>query len=425
MFLRITWTLLQAPSVMLCALLCMETTVGCNAPPGMRAPHSKTLTAKPVLDHEKVIPVPKHVTVTAVATAGHGSFVVVGASGSAWARTFSKDGQTLWEFFRGDVDYSTSDSYLDAALMPDGSTFLCGRWIHPPGSFEPSALLTHVDAKGKRLGETVVLPSVQPGSSPRFAYFQSCIRDGSHVLLHGYLSRKADWTVPGMGTELHWFAAVDGNGKVLWQREVPEIGFQSHSHYSEGDVLLAKGNEFFVSKTDNRQTEVLRLGPSGDLLGRLVLTGPFHLVRPLQDDSQVELWGLMAGKGQFIRLTHDLREEKRTPLSFEDPLSTTEAIKLPDGSFCLFGMNTHSWGQLIRTAVAHVDNGLLAAQVTEPTWQGSQNAVVRLSAAPIDADGSFVTAVLLVLKTDDSAAPNALTNKKTTDNLVLDYWRTK
>lgn len=364
----------------------------------------------PSVSREQLIPMPT-VVKAEVAEATAGSFIVAGTNAfAAWARKFSVDGETLWEYTSGAVSKGYPPripDYLGIAPMPDGSTFLCGKLPHDPGTTESSALLTHVDAKGKRLDETIVSPRRQTGNQVRYSVFESCLASGANVILQGVVLRAADGSAPGHATQSYWFVATDEKGRIVWQQEVPVRPF----HVDRGNTLLQIGQQFFFSNTNNQQTELLRLSTSGELLGRITLGGAFHLVRNVHGEPRVELWGANRGQGQLLRFTDELKETGRITGSVPEAMSTSLAFELPDGTLCLFGSNVHSVGQRIRPVVTRVDAALRTVQTFEPSWN-STNVIVDLPAvALLNSKGDFISATGVALKRD------------TPDSLALDYLR--
>ena len=181
-----------------------------------------TLFPASLITHEQIIPTPVGITAEiAVGTADN--FIVAGTNASsAWARKFSADGKTLWEYTSDAVPRTYPariPDYSGVAPMSDGSTFLCGKLPHDPSSTESSALLTHVDAGGKRLSETTLSPKTQAGNRARYSVFHSCLGSGSQVILQGTVLRVAGGAAPGNATKWLWFMSMDEKGHVAWQQE--------------------------------------------------------------------------------------------------------------------------------------------------------------------------------------------------------------
>ena len=259
----------------------------------------------PVMTREQLIPSPDGIR-TQVAAATAGNFIVAGTSGSsAWARKFSAEGKNIWEYTNDAkfVGYpSRIAAYAGIAPMPDGGTFLCGESPHDPASTETSALLTHLDSNGKRLDEAKISPKPQTGNRARLSVFRGCLASGSHVIIHGDVLRMADGAAPGHATNWLWFVAADGKGHIVWQQEVPVTPFFTATE----NELVQVGDQIFFSGTNYQKTELIRFSPSGEVQARITLGGAYHLVRNLQGEPKVEIWGASGGQGQVIRLTNEL-----------------------------------------------------------------------------------------------------------------------
>jgi hypothetical protein len=337
-------------------------------------------------------------------------FVIAGGSGlTAWAMKRDAKGQTVWNYSTNLREPFLSVHFLPkfngVAPMPDGSTYLCGWMPHPKGSDRPEALLTHINAKGQLISENLVAPSERAGMTVKSSFFYNCARWGDDVALIGRASRTirpGSVGVLPVFENYYWILVLNAEGKVKWEKLISPSSELATALGVMHTVLLPVGADLVFSNTDNTNTEVIRLSPSGEIQARRQFSGQLRLVRPVVPDDIVELWGTSRDVPQSsmaITLNERLEEVRRIEGYPKWTFFPTVVYRMPDRSFCLFGTSTHTFGQNRRTGVAHVDRDLQSARLFEPiAWPSPYFDTGQLTAAaPLGSTGEFAVAMPIAL----------------------------
>ena len=338
-----------------------------------------------------------------------GGFVIAGGSGlTAWAAKSNAKGQTVWNYSTNlrepFLSVHQAPTYYGVAPMADGSTYLCGIMPHSAGANTSRALLTHVDAKGQLLNESLVSPFGQTNGAVKFAFFQNCTRWGDDVAIMGpaeRILRPASAGVLPLIEHCYWIVVLDAKGRVKWERLIPASSGIETTLGMAHVVLLPVGSDLVFSNTDNSNTELVRLSASGEIQARQQFSGQLRLIRPVVPDDLIELWGTSRDVPVSMVITLDQRLEEVHRIEGYPKRSffPTVVYRMPDRSFCLFGTSTHTSGQNRRTGIAHVDRDLLSARLFEPiTRPGPYIDSGQLTAAAsIGGTGEFAVAMPIAL----------------------------
>ena len=101
-----------------------------------------------------------------IVPANDGGFIIAGeiaARHQAWALKIDAHSNVAWRYVanRMDVfppaDFGSRPDYAGAAVMTDGSVFLCGTMVRPPHMGIPG-LITHLDKNGGVLFQKIMSP---------------------------------------------------------------------------------------------------------------------------------------------------------------------------------------------------------------------------------------------------------------------------
>jgi hypothetical protein len=227
-----------------------------------------------------------------IIAAGEGQFVIAGSSPSsrqAWAVKADDSGGVRWQYrtdFQNRGHSAGAPSFSGAVSMDDGTTFLCGTLQFEDGA---QAILTQLDAAGHPLSEHTFLPRNPPAGGTA-AYIDDCARSGNYVvtigtLRTGVLRENAKfWSIHSW----YWVNLFDENANLKWEKIIPtDFDFIE----SSGRLLTLLNGSLIFSAQRGGETELLRLGPTGDLEARRKFAGTFYIARPIIGSGLLRLLG--------------------------------------------------------------------------------------------------------------------------------------
>ncbi|MET4493569.1 hypothetical protein [Bradyrhizobium sp. LA7.1] len=323
-------------------------------------------------------------------------FVIAGNHGDkeAWATRVDAEGRIEWRYVKPvQRSFEGGPNYSSAAVMPDDSVFLCGTY--PVNGSH--GLLAHLDKAGMVLNEESLYPT---DGHLAVARFDACMPWQHGVAIVGVAWRPLKTPRPAklaggppIFTEpFYWVMAVDGDGKVKWEKLIP---IDENGGIDEMAIFhqpLADGGFLFTGVGKNTGTEIIHVGRKGDVLAKAVFPAEaLTPVQPIDDkDRTFQLASTGTEKFTVITLNKDLQEVKRLSERHERGRIYT-AYRMPDQSLVLFG--THRLPANYEAWVMKLNPTL---QDEQDLYFPPPNANIWIRAAvPLDTPGDFATARLV------------------------------
>jgi hypothetical protein len=340
-----------------------------------------------------------------------GGVVVAGRTGSrAWAGKIDGQGQILWTYQAdkqagsdsGTLARHSSPEFSCAAPMPDGTVWLAGQAVGPG---YVAGLVVHLDAQGNTLFEGVLQPPGQPYARSFPAYLRDCISWGDGVAIVGWTFRQKPAAARyAAGAESHgglprpklayWVVGFDAAGRKTFDEVIPT----DQEGTVRGMSMLAVESKLLISATTNDRTDILNLGST--VVARAEKQYPngfLSLLRPVQPDGRIQLWGTFLSAASaagrtfaLITLDSELRELQRQQT--QQALTAGFAYRMPDQSLVLFGSELREVGERYTSQLMHVDAALEQFQILNPPRNVFTDTGAILAAAPYGKAGRFVMA---------------------------------
>ncbi len=346
--------------------------------------------------------------------------IVAGYSGSrAWVAKTDLLGKEAWTYY---VDkplgydkapwLQVRPEFNSVTPMPDGTVWLVGSTIEANTRL---GLLVHLDQHGKALAARTVRPSSDLSRGAQTNLLIDCARFGDGFAIAGSTFVKSTAT-EGNSTRgsprsiwkpAYWMLILDTNGHVTGEHVVP-TGYERSIGGSKSSLtLLPIGSDLVVSAQTGATTELLRLGPGGQIKAQSHYENAFlSLVRPVVPDSKVQLLGTLIAtdiaksKTSFslalITLNESLEEVERRDARI--PMVSNLSYRMPDNSFVIFGADVHQIGEQYTSQAAHVDESLQVIGKLNPSRAIFSDTGKIYAATPIDSAGRFVIATLAVAR---------------------------
>jgi hypothetical protein len=326
-----------------------------------------------------------------IVRAGNDDFVVAGSipgAQEAWATKIDAQGKPIWRYVTGVRDSGLAPGdvpeFRGAAVMKDGSTFLCGYMPTPAGKYLP-ALLTHLDAAGHTINESLLKPS--NSAEHGLSYLDDCVPWKNGVAMLGHVIHF----VGGQTRNLYWTLALDQRGHLLWETLLPtqldnldsvgpwQVG--PLMVYSDFGLLFAGGNS---------STEVFWVSETGDLIAKTKFSGAFRLFRNLDVPRVPEMYGsVSSGLLKTVALDNNLTithtSQANKMLKFDPYI----AYQMPNKSIVMFGSSRAGYAKQLGM---YIDSTLQSAQAIDLHHHGYADTAFISAAAPTGRDGEYVTA---------------------------------
>jgi hypothetical protein len=359
-----------------------------------------------------------------------GGFIIAGSAPDpmgpkGWVVKTDEKGRLLWSYYTGLRDLASVEpgqpisyaihgapTYYGAFPMPDGSTFLCGQMpnVPAPGSDKPWGILTHLDKTGALISERLLSPHVEDAEGTKgLETLQQCIRWGDGVAIVGSAVRylpRAPGIVSDNSVTFYWVIALNRAGEIRWEKLIPETHVKWGALADGNLVLQSYGSNLVFSATDNSDSEVIDLGPQGEVVARKPLHGQFRLIRSVVPETAIQIWGTGRGKqkSEVVTLNDRMEEVGHKEGAPDGDCFPRIIYRMPDQSYVLFASIMHPPSHVLHTAIAHVDGDLRAVRVFEPlSGPGPFVDFGRLdAAAPAGDPGVFVVAMGVIARGLDS-----------------------
>jgi hypothetical protein len=330
----------------------------------------------------------------AMARLNNGSFVIVGAFGTAWAAGTDANGKLLWKYEEArdpQVRLPDQSEFHGVVALANGGALLCGETSnkdHQAGI----GLIVILSADGQVVERRNVFPN--DGQTTPASAFRACFPWGSGFALTGggYDGKKG----------FVWLMQVDYNGARLFENTSADLPGISGVATSSSDLVL------MGSPTGLEGVTVVRLNQQGTLVAKRKMN--FLDARPVRSVDRSSEFKLIAGdntKNNFLLTLNDELQDKVsskrvTPINFSNGC----AYALPDGSIVLFG---NVAGSVYRSAIAWVNRA----------WKLD---AVRAMSVPIPQDASFsVRDAVPVSANQFVAMRDQVTSSVETSGVVLSW----
>lgn len=308
------------------------------------------------------------VHVAAIRGVADGGFVLAGSIATTrkgWVAKINKNRTLAWKYHR---DLSESEliglqnrkvypRFNDIVEMPDRTLFACGMLPQPFKSNLSTALLSHIDDKGKLINEQII-QIANPASGEQPFSFDRCIRwgDGFAITAHEQHNQIGDSIQTNL-IATYVLLKFDAVGKLEWQKKFTDL--------SEKFVLDPRGFGFrktndgaiFLS-TNNKETVIYSFDNDGKLLAKKLLKGVFSIIESSSNDTLntfFESSGTAGTGNSLIAFDLMLNEKGKILIKSDNRIFARKVFKLPNGSAVMFGSQAKSTGSISSVQYVHRD----------------------------------------------------------------------
>jgi hypothetical protein len=322
-----------------------------------------------------------------------GGFVIVGASGTAWAAATDANGQFLWKYSVAadpKVQFLVQSKFHGVVPLASGGILACGELIT---NNQQTAIVVSLDSHGKLIEHRTIFP--KDDQTVKTSSFLSCMAWGDGFALTGR------WYDDVRRQAYYWLVKLDKNGVREWEKLGEELpGFDG--------VITADQNLTLVGiPVHARAVTIARFNPKGEVVATRITTfREARAVRSVESTSAVKVIGVDSDiHNTLLSLTGDLKDT-RPPKRLEW-LSIREgcAYLLPDGSVTLFG-NRFVSGAIYRAAIGRLDRRDVDDEIQTMKIPDSQDASYSVADAVPISPHKFV--VLRDLESANPATSGAL-----------------
>jgi hypothetical protein len=297
----------------------------------------------------------------AMARLNNGSFVIVGAFGTAWAVETDANGKLLWKYEEArdpQVRLPDQSEFHGVVALVNGGTLLCGETSnkdHQAGI----GLIVIMSADGQVVERRNVFPN-EDQTTPASAF-------------RAYFPWGAGFALTGGGYDgekgFVWLMAVDKNGAKKLENTSSDLPGISGEATPTSDLVL------MGSPTGLEGVTVVRVNQQGKLVARRKTN--FLDARPVRSMDRSSEIKLIAGDNYKNNVLLSLNDELQDKVSSKRvapiKLGNGCAYALADGSIVLFG---NVVGPAYRSVIGWVNR----------RWKGD---AVRTMSVPIPQDSSF------------------------------------
>ncbi|GLR86522.1 hypothetical protein [Bradyrhizobium iriomotense] len=329
------------------------------------------------------------------------------------------NGKVKWRYYASlqvlPENLSASPEFHGAIVMPDSSSFECGQMVRQEPGFHPGiaghesllAMLTHLDADGRLLGEQVLHPQSEPDHA--YGSFSRCAHVADTVLALGIAFRATPKPAgtqgpPGKLDYFYWIMAFDEAGNAKWEHLFPISSKLVGLPHDISQIQETK-NGFAFAAARRGMTEVVSMSLQGDMRAQTVLDGMFSIARPTFSSPDLQLTALVTDKVVSVTLDSNLHETKRFSVDHEVGEAKI-AYRSSDQSLVLFGDAIIPDKPDYNTRISILDS----------TLQHSQDFYF----VPKD-NSAWVEAATPTSGTNDFAAIRIIDKPAVTHDLVLDF----
>lgn len=325
-------------------------------------PHSKAENADKsiVIDREVLVPGVRGKP-NAMARLNNGSFIIVGAFGTAWAVGTDANGKLLWKYDEArdpQVRLPDQSEFHGVVALANGGALLCGQTSNKDHQAGIGLIVT-MSADGEVVERRTVFPN-EDQTTPAAA-FRACFPWGSGFALTGggYDGKKG----------FVWLMALDKDGAKKLESTSSDLPGISGAATPASDLVL------MGSPTGLEGATIVRLDQQGKLAARRKTN--FLDARPVRSVDRSSEIKLIAGdnlkNNVLLTLNDELQDKVSSKRVTPINLGNGCAYALSDGSVVLFG---NVVGQAYRSAIGWVNR------------RGKEDAV-RAMSVPAPQDASF------------------------------------
>ncbi len=351
-----------------------------------------------------------------------GQFIIAGHKGGVgWAARLDQSGDTVWQFTsrlrEGTASYNEA-IYHSVIEMPDSSIYLCG--MHPNGLGKPEIMIAHLDQYGHMLDDYFVqFPSAE---RKNLHFFIDCQAWHDGIMLIGHGSERNP-QVEHESISFYWLMFMDGMGKITSLRKIPALTRKFLPDPSSC-VLLQQHDNLYFSASDNTSSELFHFSASGVVLARRQFHGRFILVRPVQQDGLLQVYGssmshLMPPR-QIIVFDDNLRELAKTTGIQPSGFVAANIFRLPSQSFVISG---GTFGSSRHASIVHVDRQLMHSDQLNLVNAGYFDGAMMTAITPTTKYAEFLVARSILPEGETDESSSAAQAPATKRGVLLDFIR--
>lgn len=329
--------------------------------------------------------------------AADGDLILAGSLGpSAWATRVGPNGEVRWRHVV-QIDHSPGrllDSvYSHAAMLPDGSTIMCGsaevKFKHGENIV---AYLTRIDKTGRVVYEKTFYP--KDNRQYQTTYLDTCVASGESVVITGRSSFVWGDHIPRNSELYSYEITLDQQGsftseKLTKYKDLP-VRYSSSLPLQENGLVGLNISHRFNQPGNLVDTSLIHISPSGEVLARKSYSDTsLMFVEPTSPDGRVRLMpNVQTDSAYLLTLSTNLEQQERI-----DGLAGTalpkRAFYLPDHSVVIFGADYYQ-SNVTSASVAWLSPDLKRTErlMFEPPTEAGEIA----DAVPTGRPGEFVTA---------------------------------
>ena len=327
----------------------------------------------------------------ALARTREGGYVIAGRlAGFPWATRVNAQGEVQWRYLASIVlpkagEPAGDSLFTGAVTLPDDSTLLCG--YRSRGVTKITGLLTHLSPHGRVLSAQTLYPN----NDHRYVlnYLQRCVRWGKGVAVVGSTTRFRKRGTTYTQTNYLWLIKLDDEGRIEWEKLIPNVGGNVEVLKNRNLVLAAVGirygNGNLPSQTEI--TEITEIRPDGSIRMQRTIPGHLVLVHSAAPGTSVSLISEGSSRATWRTLGTRLQTVARASGS-TGRIAIKKAYVLPDHALALFGYTTPpEYGGMLLSSIAWVSPNLRHKQVfTFKPWS-----IWIADAVPTGKPGEFAT----------------------------------
>jgi hypothetical protein len=228
--------------------------------------------------------------------------------------------------------------------MADGSTFLCGNGSADRGNERPG-LLVHLDNAGRVISEQELLSSIVDASpadrlldpsntGARFNTFDTCLTWGGHI---GAIGQVVYFPRTEERRTYYWIVAIDFTGKIVWQKLIPQVEPILNGTAELTSARITPHRNLLFTRHWANATEILLVGPTGELVASRRLGGYFVAVSSTADHEIQVVGGYPKEEARLITLDEELKDVRaQDNLDLRDFVAVS-AYRASNASMLLLG----------------------------------------------------------------------------------------
>lgn len=316
-----------------------------------------------------------------ISKSGDGGFYVTGSVGNnGWAVKVDAKGHVIWRYELQEEEdgMRPHGAFVNAAVpAPDGGTYLCAKYR------AGASRLVRLDGDGHEVNRIGFTPNAESRGDGTYDELDAaCLPWGDGFVYVGdeiFYQRYGAPPVNDGSDRFYWVVVFGRDGHVKKQWQIPAA-----VRWSARIVAYLDGSNLVLSKTDNTNTDIVRLDLSEGSISKQKIPGSAFVIAPLRTFSffsflrSTESQVLLFQQG-ILFLSKDLRDQTKAVAPPPDFLAL-KAYSQGDGAYMLLGRRMHGYAP-------KPGKQLVFTSKTSHAWRIVD---LPLSAPPVYSDTDYV-----------------------------------